>query len=103
MSSLRLNAPPWSDWASESSPASRSAIDFSRRWRAKPTSQRTARVRARRGGTSTGAWEGGAPTRRGGAPRGGGGGFVWGSDRPTRALVGPGGGEFKGAVANFFV
>ena len=36
--------------------ASRSAIDFSRRLRAKPTSQRTASVRARRGGTSTGTW-----------------------------------------------
>ena len=56
MSSLRLNAPPCWLWASSSSLARRWAIVFSRRWRANSTSQRTASVRARRAGTSTGTW-----------------------------------------------
>ena len=42
--------------ASSSSLARRWAIVFSRRWRANSTSQRTASVRARRAGTSTGTW-----------------------------------------------
>src|SRR5918994_1261457 len=64
MSSLRLYAPPCCDCASSSSLASRCAIDFSRRLRANSTSQRTASVRARRAGTSTGTWYVAPPTRR---------------------------------------
>src|SRR3954465_4962260 len=64
MSSFRLNAPPCWDTASSSSLASRWAIVFSRRWRANSTSQRTASVRARRCGTSTGTWWVAPPTRR---------------------------------------
>src|SRR5215212_257425 len=56
MSSLRLNAPPCWFTASSSSLARRCDIVFSRRWRANSTSQRTARVRARDPGTSTGTW-----------------------------------------------
>src|ERR687884_359328 len=67
MSSLRLYAPPCCDCASISSLARRCAIVFSRRLRANSTSQRTASVRARRAGTSTGPWEVAPPTRREGA------------------------------------
>src|SRR3954469_15163135 len=71
MSSFRLYAPPCCCWASSSSLASRWAIERSRRLRAKPTSQRTASVRARRGGASTGDREGAAPARGGGGAAGG--------------------------------
>src|ERR687889_652700 len=59
MSSLRLKAPPCWDVASMSSLASRWAIVFSRRARANSTSQRTARVRARREGVVDDALGGG--------------------------------------------
>src|SRR3954466_9135223 len=60
MSSLRLYAPPCCDWASSSSLARRWAIVFSRRWRENSMSQRTASVRARRAGASTGTRGGAA-------------------------------------------
>src|SRR3954465_452376 len=66
MSSFRLYAPPCCCWASSSSLASRCAIERSRRLRAKPTSQRTASVRARRGGGPPGARGGGPPPPPGG-------------------------------------